>query len=99
MLCSTSLRGNGNPTPKEKPVMKRILTAAAAIAAAALIVVAAVAAAGSGTSSAPKTSRAKGYGGAAAIPPARASRALTIGVRRTSHGRTLVDAQGRTLYL
>jgi predicted lipoprotein with Yx(FWY)xxD motif len=81
--------------------MKRILTAVTAIAALGLIVVAAIAAAGGGTSSARMMSSTAGtgYGAAAAAPVVKAAAAPAISVRRTSHGKTLVDGQGRTLYL
>jgi predicted lipoprotein with Yx(FWY)xxD motif len=81
--------------------MKRIVTPVTAIATLALIAVAAIAAATGGTSSARTMSPSSGtgYGAAASGPIANASVAPAINVRRTSHGRTLVDAHGRALYL
>lgn len=83
--------------------MKRIVTPLTAIAALALIAVAgiaAIAAASGATSSARTMSPSTGTGyGAASAPRANASVAPAIDVRRTSHGRTLVDGRGRTLYL
>jgi predicted lipoprotein with Yx(FWY)xxD motif len=81
--------------------MKRILTAVTAIAALGLIVVAAIGAAGSGTSSARtmSSSGSTGYGAAAATRVVKAAAAPMISVRRTSHGKTLVDGHGRSLYL
>src|SRR4051794_17536624 len=96
------MRGsNLDPTEGEQDLMKRILTAVTAVGALGLIVVAAIAAAGGGTSSARPMSSSGGtaYGAAASAPPATASAAPVISVRRSSHGKTLVDGHGRTLYL
>jgi predicted lipoprotein with Yx(FWY)xxD motif len=81
--------------------MKRMLSAVTAIAALGLLAVAAIAAAGGATSSARtmSSSGSTGYKAAAPAPVVNASAAPVIGVRRTSHGKTLVDGHGRTLYL
>src|SRR4051794_22243025 len=91
-LCRTRMRGSPASTPNEgeHDAMKGILTAVTAIAALGLIVVAAIAAVGDGTSSARTMS---------AAPVVKAAAAPVVSVRRTSHGKTLVDGRGRTLYL
>ena len=70
--------------------MKRIL--ATAVAVSATLVVAGIGVAESGAHS-------KAIRPARTVRPSRATASSALAVRRTSLGRTLVDARGRTLYL
>jgi predicted lipoprotein with Yx(FWY)xxD motif len=70
--------------------MKRILSAGLALSAA-LFVVTGFGASGSSAHSKAHATR--------SVPRSRAGANSALGVRRTSLGRTLVDARGRTLYL
>jgi predicted lipoprotein with Yx(FWY)xxD motif len=71
--------------------MKRILSTVVALSAALLVVT------GFGVSG--SSGHSKAYGAARSAPRGRATASSALGIRRTSLGRTLVDARGRTLYL
>ena len=71
--------------------MKLILSTVVAVSAA-VFVVTGVGVAGSSTHS-------NAYGAARSVRASRATASSALAVRRTSQGRTLVDARGRTLYL
>jgi predicted lipoprotein with Yx(FWY)xxD motif len=71
--------------------MKRILSTVVAVSTA-LLVVTGVGVSGSSAHS-------KAYGAARSVRRSHATASSALAVRRTSLGRTLVDARGRTLYL
>ena len=71
--------------------MRRILATMVALSAAALVV--------TGIGATGSTAHSKSSRGAPTARASRVSASSLLAVRRTSHGRTLVDARGRTLYL
>jgi predicted lipoprotein with Yx(FWY)xxD motif len=71
--------------------MKRILSTGVAVSAAVLVV--------TGVGVIGSSAHSKGYSAARSVRPSRATASSALAVRRTSLGRTLVDARGRTLYL
>jgi predicted lipoprotein with Yx(FWY)xxD motif len=71
--------------------MKLILSTLVAVSAAVFVV--------TGVGVGGSNAHSMAYGAARSVRPSRATASSALAVRRTSLGRTLVDARGRTLYL